>query len=66
MDYKPISVPILEQNVKLNAEKGELLEDVTVYKDIVTSDYHQTRFELCCGVSESLYAGIDEAMLGCN
>ena len=31
---KPISVP-LEQNVKLSAEKGELLEDVTVYRRIV-------------------------------
>ena len=33
---KPISVP-LEQNVKLSAEKGELLEDVTVYRCIVGS-----------------------------
>ena len=38
---KPISVP-LEQNVKLTAEKGELLEDVTVYRRIVGSLIYMT------------------------
>ena len=33
---KPISTP-LEQNVKLSAEEGELLEDVIVYRRIVES-----------------------------
>ena len=33
---KPISIP-LEHNVKLSAKKGELLEDVTVYRCIVGS-----------------------------
>ena len=32
--YKPISIP-LEQNVKLSAEKGELLENVIAYRCIV-------------------------------
>ena len=38
---KPISVP-LEQNVKLNAETGELLEDITMYRRIVGSLIYMT------------------------
>ena len=38
---KHISVP-LEHNVKLNAEKGELLEDVTIYRCIVGSLIYMT------------------------
>jgi hypothetical protein len=34
--YKPISVP-LEQNVKLSADEGDLVEDTTMYKRIVGS-----------------------------
>ena len=66
---KPISVP-LEQNVKLNAETGELLEDITMYRRIVGSLIYmtitQTRFELCCGAGESVYAGTEEATFGCG
>ena len=38
---KPISIS-LEQNVKLSAEKGELLEDVTIYRRIVGSLIYMT------------------------
>ena len=38
---KPIPIP-LEQNVKLNVEKGELLEDVIVYRCIVGSLIYMT------------------------
>jgi hypothetical protein len=31
MGYKPISIP-LEQNVKLSADEGDLMEDTTMYK----------------------------------
>jgi hypothetical protein len=39
--YKPISIP-LEQNVKLNADEGELVEDTTMYKHIVGSLIYMT------------------------
>ena len=39
--YKPMSIP-LEQNVKLNAKKGELLEDFIVYKCIIGSLIYMT------------------------
>jgi hypothetical protein len=32
--YKPISIP-LKQNVKLNADEGDLVEDTTMYRCIV-------------------------------
>ena len=38
---KPISIP-LEQNVKLSIEKGELLEDATVYRCIVDNLIYMT------------------------
>ena len=38
---KPISIP-LEQNVKLSARKGELLEDLTMYKCIVGTLIYMT------------------------
>jgi hypothetical protein len=34
MGCKPISIP-LEQNVKINANEGDLVEDTTMYKRIV-------------------------------
>ena len=39
--YQPISIS-LEHNVKLYAEKGELLEDMTVYICIVSSPINMT------------------------
>jgi hypothetical protein len=41
MGCKPISIP-LEQNVKLNANEGNLVEDTTMYKHIVGSLIYMT------------------------
>jgi len=38
---KPISIP-LEQNVKFNADEGDLVEDTTIYRDIVGSLIYMT------------------------
>jgi hypothetical protein len=38
---KPISIP-LEQNVKLNADEGDLVEDTTMYKCIVGNLIYMT------------------------
>jgi hypothetical protein len=38
---KPISIP-LEQNVKLSADEGNLVEDTTMYKCIVGSLIYMT------------------------
>jgi hypothetical protein len=38
---KPISIP-LEQNVKLNANEGDLVDDTTMYKHIVGSLIYMT------------------------
>ncbi len=38
---KPISIP-LEQNVKLSADEGDLVEDTTMYKHIVGSLIYMT------------------------
>jgi len=49
--YKPISIP-LEQNVKLNADEGDLVEDTTMYICIVGSLIYMTitRLDLSYGV----------------
>jgi hypothetical protein len=39
--YKPISIP-LEQNVKLSADEGDLVEDTTMYRRIVGSLIYMT------------------------
>jgi hypothetical protein len=39
--YKPISIP-LEQNVKLSADEGDLVEDTTMYKRILGSLIYMT------------------------
>jgi hypothetical protein len=39
--YKPISIP-LEQNVKLSANEGDLVEDTTMYRRIVGSLIYMT------------------------
>jgi len=39
--YKPILIP-LEQNVKLSADEGDLVEDTTMYKRIVGSLIYMT------------------------
>jgi hypothetical protein len=41
MGCKPISIP-LEQNVKLNADEGDLVEDITMYRRIVGSLIYMT------------------------
>jgi hypothetical protein len=41
MGCKPISIP-LEQNVMLNADEGDLVEDITMYKRIVGSLIYMT------------------------
>jgi hypothetical protein len=41
MGCKPISIP-LEQNVKLNANEGDLVEDTTMYRCIVESLIYMT------------------------
>jgi len=41
MGCKPISIP-LEQNVKLNADEGDLVEDTTMYRHIVGSLIYMT------------------------
>jgi hypothetical protein len=41
MGCKPISIP-LEQNVKLSADEGNLVEDTTMYKRIVGSLIYMT------------------------
>jgi hypothetical protein len=39
--YKPISIP-LEQNVKLSADEGDLMEDTTMYRHIMGSLIYMT------------------------
>ncbi len=39
--YKPISIPS-EQNVKLNADEGDLVQDTTMYRRIVRSLIYMT------------------------
>ncbi len=48
---KPISIP-LKQNVKLNADEGNLVEDTTMYRHIVGSLIYMTitRPNLNCAV----------------
>jgi hypothetical protein len=41
MSCKPISIP-LEQNVKLSADEGNLVEDTTMYRHIVGSLIYMT------------------------
>ena len=62
---KPIFVP-LEENVKLGAKQGELFEDVTVYRYIVSSLICMTINRVCYGIGELVYVGAKEATFGCN
>ena len=66
--YKPISIP-LEQNVKISARKGEILEDVIVYRCIVGTLIYMTitRLDLsyAMGLCESVYESIEEATFEC-
>ncbi len=39
--YKPISI-LLEQNVKLSADEGNLMEDTTMYRHIVGNLIYMT------------------------
>ncbi len=43
--YKPISIP-LEQNVKLSADEGDLVEDTIMYRRIVGSLIYMTTTRL--------------------
>ncbi len=49
---KPISIP-LEQNVKLSADEGDLVEDTTMYKRIVGSLIYITITKATFGCSEA-------------
>ncbi len=66
---KPILIP-LEQNVKLSANEGDLVEDTTMYKCIVGSLIYMTitkaRFELCSWSGESIHANTTKATFGCS
>jgi len=66
---KPISIP-LEQNVKLGANEGDLVEDTTMYIHIVGSfdlhDHHKVKFELCNWSGESIHANTMKTTFGCN
>jgi len=67
--YKPISIP-LEQNVKLNANEGDLLEDTTMYRRIVESLIYMTitRSDLCyvVGMVSQFMQKTTNATFGCN
>jgi hypothetical protein len=68
MGCKPISIP-LEQNVKLSANEGDLVEDTTVYKRIVGNklhDHHKAKFELCNWTCESIHANTMKVTFGCS
>ena len=54
-DCKPISMP-LDQNLKLRADEGQVLEDVTMYGQLDLLDYLATRLELHNWVGEPIYA----------
>jgi hypothetical protein len=65
---KPILIP-LEQNVKLSADEGNLMEDTTMYRCIVGSlihDHHKASFELCSWSGESIHANTTKATFGCS
>jgi hypothetical protein len=66
---KPISIP-LEQNVKLSADEGDLVEDTTMYRRIVGSLIYMTitrpDFELCSWSGESIHANTTKATFGCS
>ncbi len=65
---KPISIP-LEQNVKLSADEGDLMEDTTMYRlsgEFDLHDHHKARFELCGWNGESIHANTMKATFGCN
>ena len=72
-DCKPISMP-LDQNLKLRADEGQVLEDVTMYRKIVGSLIYLTisRPDLSYTVGleswlgESVYAASQEATFGCG
>jgi len=66
---KPISIP-LEQNVKLSANEGNLVEDTTMYIHIVGNLIFMTItkaiFDLCSLSGESIHANIRKAKFGCS
>jgi hypothetical protein len=64
---KPISIP-LEQNVKLSADEGYLVEDTTMYKHIVRSLIYMTitrpNLRLCSWSGESIHTNTTKATFG--
>jgi hypothetical protein len=64
---KPISIP-MEQNVKLSADEGDLVEDTTMYHygEFDLHDHHKAKFELCSWSGESIHANTTKATFGCS
>jgi len=67
--YKPISIP-LEQNVKLSADVGDLVEDTTMYRRIVGSLIYMTitrpNLSYVVGVVSQIHANTTKATFGCS
>jgi hypothetical protein len=63
---KPISIP-LEQNVKLNANEGNLWRIAQTHSgEFDLHDHHKVRFELCSWSGELMHANTTKATFGCN
>jgi hypothetical protein len=71
MGCKPISIP-LEQNVKLSANEGDLVEDTTIYRRIVGNLISMTiiRLDLSYVIGswsgESIHANTTKTTFGCS
>jgi hypothetical protein len=64
---KPISIP-LEQNVKLSADEGHLVEDTIMYRHIVGNLIYMTitRLDLSNWNGKSIHVDTTKATFGCS